>query len=64
MFENDKLDNFSATVKKRDIVINNLFFKISSILNVEEGKLLLIQKNEKDKRIKEIKLNPLYFSIK
>lgn len=63
-FEGDKQDNFNTIIKKRDLVISALVFKLSAILKVAEDHLILKQKNEIDKRIKEIKLNRSYFKIK
>ena len=63
-FESEKQDNFNAIVKKRDLVFVNLLFKLNSTLQKEEQNIIITQKNETDKRIKEIKLNPLYFSLK
>ncbi len=63
-FENDKPDNFAAVVKKRDLVFNSLIFKLNSILHIEEDQIIISQKNETDKRIKEIKLNSDFFKEK
>lgn len=63
-FEKENQDNFSNVIKKRDLVFNSLLVKLNAIINQEEQALVLIQKNETDKRIKEIKLNPLYFTLK
>jgi hypothetical protein len=60
-FESDRQDNFAAVVKKRDLVFANLLFKLNSMLNIEEEHIIITQKNETDKRIKEIKLNSNYF---
>ena len=63
-FEKESPDNFSNVIKKRDLVFSSLVVKLNAILNQEEKSLVLMQKNETDKRIKEIKLNPLYFTLK
>ena len=63
-FENDKQDNFAAVVKKRDLVFNSLLFKLNSIFHIEEDQIIISQKNETDKRIKEIKLNSDFFKEK
>lgn len=63
-FEKENQDNFSNVIKKRDLVFNSLLVKLNALLNQEEQALVLMQKNETDKRIKEIKLNPLYFTLK
>lgn len=60
-FESDRQDNFAAVVKKRDLVFANLLFKLNSMLHIEEEHIIITQKNETDKRIKEIKLNTHYF---
>lgn len=63
-FESDKPDNYAAVVKKRDLVFNSLIFKLNSILHIEEDEIIISQKNETDKRIKEIKLNCDFFKGK
>ena len=63
-FEKESPDNFTNVIKKRDLVFSSLVVKLNAILNQEEKSLVLMQKNEVDKRIKEIKLNPLYFTLK
>lgn len=57
-------ENFNAIIKKRDVVLNSLFFKLQLILYIEKDEFILKQNNEIDNRIKEIKLNPTYFKIK
>lgn len=57
-------ENFNAIIKKRDVVLNSLFFKLQLILCIEKDEFILKQNNEIDNRIKEIKLNPTYFKIK
>ena len=63
-FEKENPDNFTNVIKKRDLVFSSLVVKLNAIINQEEKSLVLMQKNEVDKRIKEIKLNPLYFTLK
>jgi hypothetical protein len=63
-FEKESPDNFTNVIKKRDLVFSSLVVKLNAILNQEEKSLVLMQKNESDKRIKEIKLNPMYFTLK
>lgn len=63
-FEKESPNNFNNIVKKRDLVFATLLVKLNAIVSHEEKPLVLIQKNEVDKRIKEIKLNPQYFKIK
>lgn len=57
-------ENFNAIIKKRDVVLNSLFFKLQLILCIEKDEFILKQNNEIDNRIKEIKLKPAYFKIK
>ncbi len=63
-FEKESPDNFTNVIKKRDVVFSSLLVKLNAISKQKNDPLFLIQKNEMDKRIKEIRLNPLYFSIK
>jgi hypothetical protein len=64
IFEKENQDNFSNVIKKRDLVFSSLLVKLNAFV-IDGGKpLIIIQKNEVDKRIKEIKLNPLYFTLK
>ncbi|MFZ4672501.1 MAG: hypothetical protein ACOYLT_10850 [Flavobacterium sp.] len=63
-FEKESLDNFTNVIKKRDLVFASLFVKLNAYVMDGEKPLVLMQKNEVDKRIKEIKLNPLYFTLK
>jgi hypothetical protein len=63
-FEKENSDNFYNVIKKRDLVFSSLLVKLNAIVTPDKSPLVLIKKNEVDKRIKEIKLNPLYFSLK
>jgi hypothetical protein len=63
-FEKESAENFSNVIKKRDLTFASLLLKLNTIAKQEEKPLLIMQKNKIDKRIKEIRLNPLYFSIK
>ena len=63
-FEKDNPDNVSNIIKKRDLVFSSLLVKLNAIVTQNESPLILLQKNEIDKRIKEIRLNPLYFTLK
>jgi hypothetical protein len=63
-FEKESQDNFSNVIKKRDLVFSSLLIKLNAFFIDGTKQLVLIQKNEVDKRIKEIKLNPLYFTLK
>ncbi len=63
-YENGNQENFNTIVKKRDVVLSSLFFKLQLILGIEKDEFIIKQNNEIDNRIKEIKLNSLYFKIK
>jgi len=63
IFEKENLDNFTNVIKKRDLVFSSLLVKLNAIVAQNENPLVLIKKNEVDKRIKEIKLNPMYFTL-
>ncbi len=63
-FEKESPDNFTNVIKKRDLVFSSLFVKLNAYIMHGENPLVLMQKNEVDKRIKEIRLNPLYFTLK
>lgn len=64
LFEKESSDNFTNVIKKRDLVFSSLLVKLNAIVAQNENPLVLIKKNEVDKRIKEIKLNPMYFTLK
>lgn len=59
-----KNDNtpYNTITKKKDLVLNGLKQKLAFILEIDEDDLFITQKNTEDKRIKEIQLNPRYFS--
>ncbi len=62
--EKENPDNVANVIKKRDLVFSSLFVKLNAYFTHGENPLVLVKKNEVDKRIKEIKLNPLYFTLK
>lgn len=64
IFEKENRDNFTNVIKKRDLVFSALLVKLNAIVIANENPLVLMQKNEDDKRIKEIMLNSLYFTLK
>jgi hypothetical protein len=65
LFENSVVvENFSTTIKRRENTLNGLFIKLALITEIEENKIIISRKNPDDKRIREIKLNPIYFKIK
>ena len=53
--------NYNTLTKKKDSVLNNLKQKLAFVLDINEDDLFIYQKNNEDKRIKEIQLNPQYF---
>ncbi len=53
--------NYNTLTKKKDLVLGGLKQKLSFILGIHEDDLFIYQKNNEDKRIKEIQLNPEYF---
>jgi len=55
--------NYNALTKKKDAVINSLKQKMAFVLDVSGDDLFICKKNNEDKRIKEIQLNPLYFKV-
>jgi len=63
-FEKENPDNIGNIIKKRDLIFSSLLVKLNAIVTQNESPLILLQKNEIDKRIKEIRLNPLYFTLK
>lgn len=65
LFENSfVVENFSTTIKRRENTLNGLFIKLALITEIKESNILISRKNPDDKRIREIKLNPIYFKIK
>lgn len=65
LFENSLIvENFLTTIKRRENTLNGLFIKLALITEIEENKIIISRKNPDDKRIREIKLNPIYFKIK
>lgn len=63
-FEKESPDNFTNIIKKRDLVFSSLLVKLNACVMHGENPLILMKKNDVDKRIKEIRLNPIYFNIK
>lgn len=65
LFENSLVvENFLTTIKRRENTLNGLFIKLALITEIKESNILISRKNPDDKRIREIKLNPIYFKIK
>ena len=61
-FSKKETTNYNTLTKKKDTVLNNLKQKLAFVLDINEDDLFIYQKNNEDKRIKEIQLNPQYFS--
>jgi hypothetical protein len=55
--------SYNTLTKKKDIILNSLKQKLAFVLDINEDDLFIYQKNNEDKRIKEIQLNPQYFII-
>jgi hypothetical protein len=55
--------SYNTLTKKKDTILNSLKQKLAFILDISEDDLFIYQKNNEDKRIKEIQLNPQYFKI-
>ncbi len=53
--------NYNTLTKKKDTILNSLKQKLAFVLDINEDDLFIYQKNNEDKRIKEIQLNPQYF---
>ncbi|RLD28486.1 MAG: hypothetical protein DRI75_06440, partial [Bacteroidetes bacterium] len=57
LFKNqDTQESYITINKRRDIAVKELVFKLKTLLNKERNEILIERKNDKDKRIKEIKL--------
>lgn len=52
--------NYNTLSKKKDLVFNSLKQKLCFMLETDENELFLYSKNDKDKRIKQIRLNEKY----
>ena len=59
----DDKTNYNTLIKKKDNILNGLKQKLAYILDIDEDELFIYQKNNEDKRIKEIQLNPQYFVV-
>ena len=59
----DDKTNYNTLIKKKDNILNGLKQKLAFVLDINEDDLFIYQKNNEDKRIKEIQLNPQYFLI-
>lgn len=59
LFENsNQAETISATVKRREQTVSRLLAKVSKMTGIEEEELFLEQKNNEDKRIKDVLLLP------
>jgi hypothetical protein len=56
--------SYNTLTKKKDTILNSLKQKLAFVLDINEDDLFIYQKNNEDKRIKEIQLNPQYFNFK
>lgn len=61
IISDDNSTNYNTLSKKKDLVFNSLKQKLAFILTVDENDLFVLSRNQKDKRIKEIRLNKQYF---
>lgn len=55
--------SYNTLTKKKDTILNSLKQKLAFVLDINEDDLFIYQKNNEDKRIKEIQLNPQYFIL-
>lgn len=55
------ITSYNTLTKKKDNLLNSLKQKLAFVLDVNEDDVFIYQKNNEDKRIKEIQLNPHYF---
>lgn len=62
-FSKNDTTNYNTLTKKKDTVLNSLKQKLAFVLDINEEDLFIYQKNNEDKRIKEIQLNPQYFAL-
>jgi len=65
LFENTNyIENFTSMVKRRELTMASLVYKLTNLTNLPEEQVLLYRKNPEDKRIKEIKIAPSFLRIK
>lgn len=60
--KNDTI-SYNTLTKKKDTILNSLKQKLAFVLDINENELFIYQKNIEDKRVKEIQLNPQYFTL-
>ena len=58
------IENYSSTTKRREITLNAIITKLSLITGCNESEIILYRKNPNDKRLKEIKLKDNFIIIK
>ena len=58
---NNDTTSYNTLTKKKDTILNSLKQKLAFVLDITEDELFIYKKNDEDKRIKEIQLNPQYF---
>lgn len=63
LFSNGDNENFNVISKRREITQAELLFKLSTLLNMPKGDILLERKNPIDKRLKEIKIAADLFEV-
>ncbi|NGX85150.1 kelch repeat-containing protein [Aequorivita sp. KMM 9714] len=63
ILQNEKDESFNAISKRREVTLANLLFKLSAILHIPKGKILVERRNPKDRRLKEVMLIPEIFRV-
>jgi hypothetical protein len=63
LFSNGDNENFNVISKRREITQAELLFKLSTLLNMPKGDILLERKNPIDKRLKEVKIAADLFEV-
>lgn len=58
-----KTNSINTLLRKRESLLHLLKSKLSIMLNISYDEIILEQKNQEDRRIKEVKLNDKYFKI-
>jgi len=50
-------ENYTTTNKRRERVLKDLTFELSTLLNLDKDSIFITRSGDADRRIKEIKLN-------
>ena len=58
------IENYSSTTKRRENTLNSVVTKLSLITGCNESEIILYRKNPNDKRLKEIKLKDHFIRVK